>query len=60
MKTVQIIEPFTGYPNGKDKRDFVVNEEPELSNEYADLLIGKDLARELPARAEIKNKGDKD
>ena len=54
MKTVHITEPFTGYPNGKDKRDFAVGEEPELSNEYADLIVGKGLARGLTSRAEPK------
>lgn len=51
MKTVEILSPFTGYPNGK-KRDFVAGETPELANDYAELLIGKELARETkPAAA---------
>jgi hypothetical protein len=54
MKTVHILEPFTGYPNGKSKRDFAKGEEPELSNEYADLVIAKGHARE--AVAETKEK----
>lgn len=61
MKTVHITEPFAGYPNGKDKRDFTLGEEVELSNEYADLIVGKDLARELPAKSAPKtSKGTED
>ena len=45
MKTVEILSSFTGYPNGK-KRRFVTGEKPELANDYADLLVGKDLALE--------------
>ena len=52
MKTVHITEDFAGYPNGKTRRDFVKGEEPELANDYADLLIDKELARELPAAAD--------
>ena len=54
MKTIHVTEAFTGYPNGKDKREFALGEEPELSNEYAGLIVGKGLARELPAKAEPK------
>ena len=46
MKTVQILSDFSSYPNGKDERAFRTGEEPELSNEHADLLIAKDLAKE--------------
>ncbi|SFL18601.1 hypothetical protein [Methylorubrum salsuginis] len=45
MKTVTILSDFSSYPNGKDERAFRTGEEPELSNEHADLLIGKGLAR---------------
>ncbi|WP_342152317.1 hypothetical protein [Methylorubrum sp. SB2] len=45
MKTVTILSDFSFYPNGKDERAFRTGEEPELSNEHADLLIGKGLAR---------------
>lgn len=47
MKTVRILEDFDGYPTGKDERRFTIGEEPELSNEYADLLISKGLAKEV-------------
>lgn len=47
MKTVRIIETFDGFPNGKDERRFTKGEEPELSNEYADLLIKKGHAEEI-------------
>lgn len=50
MKTVAITAGFTGYPAGK-KRHFAKGDEPELSNEFADLLVDKGLARELPAKA---------
>ena len=51
MKTVEILSDFSSYPNGKDERAFKTGEEPELSNEHADLLIGKGLAREKGANA---------
>lgn len=46
MKTVEITSDFSGYPNGKDERRFAQGEEPELSNDFAELLIKKGLARE--------------
>ena len=49
MKTVEITAGFTGYPNGKDKRHFAKGETPELSDVFADLIVGKGLARENPA-----------
>ncbi|WP_232629162.1 hypothetical protein [Methylobacterium sp. Leaf118] len=71
MKTVQILSDFSSYPNGKDERVFKTGEEPELSNEHADLLIAKGLAREAkgdgakpsipktePAAAEPEQKDD--
>jgi hypothetical protein len=48
MKTVEITTAFTGYPNDK-KRHFAKGEEPELANDFADMIIGKGLAREKPA-----------
>jgi hypothetical protein len=54
MKTVVIDAGFTGYPAGK-KRHFAIGEEPELSNEFADLIIGKGLAHE-PAVKETATK----
>jgi hypothetical protein len=46
MKTVHILEPFTGYPSGK-KRAFTKGEEPEMANDYADLIVKKGHAREI-------------
>lgn len=54
MKTVTITAAFAGYPNGRTKRDFVEGEEAELSNEFADLIIGKGLAREASAKPSPK------
>lgn len=47
MKSVEITVGFTGYPSGK-KRHFAKGETPELANDYADLIVGKGLAREKP------------
>lgn len=67
MKTVTILSDFSSYPNGKDERAFKTGEEPELSNEHADLLIAKGLAKEAkgttkavpaPAAAEPEKKDD--
>lgn len=54
MKTVTITETFDGYPDGPDgkKRRFVAGETPSLDPDYADLLIGKGLAAELPSNDE--------
>ncbi|MDV2987007.1 UNVERIFIED_CONTAM: hypothetical protein Q9R58_22110 [Methylobacteriaceae bacterium AG10] len=49
MKTVEILRTFDGYPTGKDERRFTAGEQPELSNEYAALLIAKGLAKEAGA-----------
>jgi hypothetical protein len=47
-ESVEITKGFTGYPNGKNKRHFAKGESPELSNDYADLLVEKGLGREVP------------
>ena len=67
MKTVTILSDFSSYPNGKVERAFREGEEPELSNEHADLLIAKGLAREAkgstkaaPAPAAEPEKKDTD
>ncbi|MFC5421951.1 hypothetical protein ACFPOB_20525 [Bosea eneae] len=54
MKTVAIVETFDGYPDGPDgqKRRFVAGETPSLDPDYADLLIAKGLAAELPPQHE--------
>ncbi|KQQ13282.1 hypothetical protein ASF53_13995 [Methylobacterium sp. Leaf123] len=49
MKTVTILSDFSSYPNGKDERVWKTGEEAELSNEHADLLVGKGLAKEAKA-----------
>lgn len=53
MKTVHITEAFDGYPHGakqgSKRHSYAVGDEPEVSNEFADLIIGKGLAREKPA-----------
>lgn len=49
MKTVEITSDFSGYPNGKDERAFTTGEAPELSDAFADLIIGKGLASEVEA-----------
>ena len=53
MKTVAVTAGFTGYPNGK-KRHFAKGEEPEIADAYADLIVGKGLAREVPAEITAK------
>ncbi|MDR7036110.1 hypothetical protein J2X36_000846 [Methylobacterium sp. BE186] len=62
MKTVRITADFDSYPNGKDRRTFTKGEEPELSNEHADLLIAKGLAEDLApaARQPASKKKDTD
>ncbi|MBA9070693.1 hypothetical protein FHR71_004463 [Methylobacterium sp. RAS18] len=51
MKTVEILSTFDGYPTGKEERRFTTGEQPELSNEYAALLIAKGLAKEVGGTA---------
>lgn len=50
MKTVRILEGFHAYPNGK-RREFAAGDEPELANDFADLLVGKGLADEVKETA---------
>lgn len=58
MKTVRITEDFDAYPNGKDIRRFTRGEEPELANDFADLLVAKGLAKEPPAAEPASKKKD--
>lgn len=71
MKTVKItVGPadgyphgFDGYPTGKEPaRRFETGEVAELSNDYADLLVTKGLAKEVeaPAPAPAKPATQKD
>ncbi|WP_264045518.1 hypothetical protein [Methylobacterium flocculans] len=47
MKTVRITETFDGFPNGKDEVRFTKGEEPTVSVAFADLIVGKGLAKEV-------------
>jgi len=47
MKTIRITETFDGFPNGKDEVRFCKGEEPTVSNDFADLIVGKGLAKEI-------------
>lgn len=47
MKTVRITETFDGFPNGKDEVRFIKGEEPTVSDAFADLIVGKGLAKEI-------------
>lgn len=59
MRMIHILEPFTGYPSGK-KRDFEKGDEPEVPNDFADLVVGKGHAREMvPAEPEQKPEAGK-
>lgn len=53
MKTVKILSTFDGYPSGAKEGSRRVTyregDELELSNDFADLVIGKGLAREIAA-----------
>lgn len=53
MKTVEILKGFEGYPNDK-KRHFAKGEEAELANDFADMIVGKGLAREKSAAPATK------
>lgn len=45
MKTVKILEDFTGYPAGK-KASFAKGTEVSVSDAFADLIIAKGHAKE--------------
>lgn len=47
MKTLRITETFDGFPNGKDEVRFTKGEEPTVSDAFAELIIGKGLAKEI-------------
>lgn len=55
---VKIIQEFTGYPDGTDasRAFFLVGQELDLPDEFAELIIGKGHARALTAPAEAKGK----
>lgn len=48
MREIQILAGFTGYPNGK-KRAFSPGVE-NVAEDYADLLVEKGLAKEIPTK----------
>jgi hypothetical protein len=55
--SIKITENFTGYPDGKKRRDFVAGETPsDLPEAYAELLVTKGHAvrQETEARAPRK------
>lgn len=52
MRQVEITENFTGYPDDKARRRFLAGETPNLAEAYADMLVEKGLAKDVPAKAE--------
>ncbi|ACL59904.1 hypothetical protein [Methylobacterium nodulans] len=46
MKTVKILETFEGWP-GKTPVRYVAGQEVAVSNEFADLIVGKGHAQEV-------------
>lgn len=56
MKTVEIVESFTGYP-GKHEQQFTAGKTVEVSDAFADLIVGKGHAR-LPTKAAAAAKKD--
>lgn len=51
MKQIIILESFDGYPDGR-KRSFVAGSVAELPDAYAELVVGKGLAREAAPETE--------
>lgn len=51
MKTVKILENFEGWPTGKAPVNYVAGEEVEVSNDFADLIVGKGHAKEVATKA---------
>lgn len=51
MRTVKIIDDFDGYPSGK-RRTFTAGQEVEVPNDFADLIVGKGLAKEIEPKAD--------
>lgn len=46
MKDVVIVEPFTGYPDGKTEREFAPSADPiSVPEKFAELIVGKGHAR---------------
>ena len=45
MRTVEILQDFTGYPDGETEQAFKAKETPSLEDAYAALLIEKGHAR---------------
>jgi len=58
MKTIIALEDFTGYPQGakegSKRHDFERGDELEVSEAFAELVIGKGHAKEKTAKAEVK------
>lgn len=51
MKTVKVLENFEGWPTGKAPVNYVAGDEVEVSNDFADLIIGKGHAKEVASTA---------
>ncbi|ACL58948.1 hypothetical protein [Methylobacterium nodulans] len=47
MKTVKILESFEGWPTGQAPVRYVAGQQVEVSNEFADLIVGKGHAKEV-------------
>ena len=60
MKTVAILQDFTGYPSGK-KTAFAKGAEVSVPDAFADLIVAKGHAREkVTAKPEPKPLANKD
>lgn len=51
MKTVKVLENFEGWPTGTAPVNYVAGEEVEVSNDFADLIVGKGHAKEVVRKA---------
>jgi hypothetical protein len=56
MKRVEIKEDFGGYPNGKDLVEFAAGDTVEVSDAFAELIVGKGHAIEVKATETATNK----
>lgn len=63
MRTVHILEDFTGYPSGV-KTSFAKGAEPSVPDAFADLIVAKGHARDKvsppPAKPSSKAPANKD
>lgn len=60
MKTIRVVEAFSGYPagahEGSKRRDFEKGAEVEVPNDFADLIVEKGHAKLVEAKPEPKAK----